>query len=98
MIDSNLKGVNMKEKLRIIYFDEDDKYSPYKIADVIDFDDRFVTFNEAYDYYGGFHIKKRDLTYVIATPEKESMIADYIQKRSDLDLFRLNMIRNVFDV
>lgn len=89
-------GIIIKEELRIIYYDRDDDYRPIKIADVIDFGDRFITDNPEKDYYGGYRIKKDYLTWTEATPEKEKIVAEYYRKRKELDEFRVNMHKFVF--
>jgi len=85
-----------KEELRIIYYDRDDEYRPIKIADVIDFGDRFVIDNPEKDYYGGYRIKKDYLDWTEATPEKEKVVAEYYEKRKEMDECRINTYRFVF--
>ena len=85
-----------KEVIRIIYYDRDDKYRPIKIADVIDFGNRFVTDNPEKDYYGGYRIKKDYLDWTEATPEKEKVVAEYYEKRKEMDECRVNTYRFVF--
>jgi len=85
-----------KEVIRIIYYDRDDKYRPIKIADVIDFGNRFVTDNPEKDYYGGYRIKKEYLDWTIANIEKEKAVADYYQKRKEMDECKINTYRFIF--
>jgi hypothetical protein len=87
----------MKEKLRIIYLDTDTEYRPYKVLDVIDFGDRFVSYNEKFDYYGGIHLKKDYLHYTIANPEKEQALEEYYKKCDKLEKTRTEILTKVFD-
>ena len=93
-----MEGGNViKEELRIIYYDLYNEYQPIKIANVIDFGDRFVTDNPQKDYWGGYRIKKEYLKWVIATPEKEKVVAEYYQKCKEIDEFRIKTQKFVFN-